>query len=296
MLTQAEFKKHTVELEEICQVHGVHLMQLDRVVHINGEASPRKPSPFCPACARENIARQERDEVEKHLNASLYLKTYDVLMRDSTNKELLKKPLLVFDGFVAKTDEERGMVELVKAQAQKYLDGMVGNTLLTGRSGIGKTHLIIALAKAINEGYRAKGEPKSVLFINLPDVLREIKDSNFTKEYYYSNLMKEVDYLILDDFGVKMNTASGKVVSEWEEKFVFSVLNGRENIIVTTNLSDKEIANLYSERIASRIRNRLKGNSFKAFTITDKRYNLEELEAEAQAQLAQRNQERTKNF
>ncbi|MGT2934831.1 DNA replication protein [Streptococcus satellite phage Javan99] len=279
MLTQAEFIANTKTLAETCPIHGIPLMQLDRVVKIAGEDKPRKPSPFCPECAQEQIDKQEQEEVEKHLNASIYQKTYNVLMRDSTIPEDLKG--VSFDNFIIETPEEKQLLDFVKNQTQKYLDGMNGNTLLTGTTGVGKTHLVISLAKELNEAYRAKGEPKSVLFINLAEILREIRESfKFTsKEGYYSRMLKEVDYLILDDLGVKLGNASGQSKSAWEEEFIFDVLSHRNNTIITTNLSNNEIANLYSERVASRVRTGLEDNYFKVFSIKDKRYSINQLKS-----------------
>ena len=279
MLTQAEFIANTKTLSEACSVHGIPLMQLDRVVKIAGEDKPRKPSPFCPECVKEQIDKQEQEEVEKHLNASIYQKTYNVLMRDSTIPEDLKAAS--FDNFIIETTEEKQLLDFVKNQTQKYLDGMTGNTLLTGTTGVGKTHLAISLAKELNEAYRAKGEPKSVLFINLTEILREIRESfKFTsKEGYYSRMLKEVDYLILDDLGVKLGNSSGQSKSAWEEEFIFDVLSHRNNTIITTNLSNNEIANLYSERVASRVRTGLKDNYFKVFSIKDKRYSINKLKS-----------------
>lgn len=279
MLTQAGFITNTKTLAETCSIHGIPLMQLDRVVKIAGEDKPRKPFPFCPKCAQEQIDKQEQEEVEKHLNASIYQKTYNVLMRDSTIPEDLKAA--TFDNFIIETPEEKQLLDFVKTQTQKYLDGMNGNTLLTGTTGVGKTHLAISLAKELNEAYRAKGEPKSVLFINLTEILREIRESfKFTsKEGYYSRMLKEVDYLILDDLGVKLGNASGQSKSAWEEEFIFDVLSHRNNTIITTNLSNNEIANLYSERVASRVRTGLEGNYFKVFSIKDKRYSINKLKS-----------------
>ncbi|MFH6650532.1 ATP-binding protein [Streptococcus suis] len=282
MLTQAEFIANTKTLAKTCPIHGIPLMQLDRVVKIAGEDKPRKPSPFCPKCAQEQIDKQEQEEVEKHLNASIYQKTYNVLMRDSTIPEDLKAAS--FDNFIIETPEEKQLLDFVKTQTQKYLGGMNGNTLLTGTTGVGKTHLAISLAKELNEAYRAKGEPKSVLFINLTEILREIRESfKFTsKEGYYSRMLKEVDYLILDDLGVKLGNASGQSKSAWEEEFIFDVLSHRNNTIITTNLSNNEIANLYSERVASRVRTGLEGNYFKVFSIKDKRYSINQLKSKVQ--------------
>lgn len=277
MLTQAEFIANTKTLEETCNIHGIPLMQLDRVVKIAGEDKPRKPSPFCPKCAKEQIDKQVQQDIEKHLNTGIYQKTYDVLMRDSTIPEDLKAAS--FDNFIIETPEEKQMLDFVKNQTQKYLDGMNGNTLLTGTTGVGKTHLVVSLAKELNEAYRAKGEPKSILFINLTEILREIRESfKFaSKEGYYSRMLKEVDYLILDDLGVKLGNSSGQSKSAWEEEFIFDVLSHRNNTIITTNLSNDEIANLYSERVASRVRTGLDGNYFKVFSIKDKRYSINKL-------------------
>ncbi|MGT2802491.1 ATP-binding protein [Streptococcus henryi] len=277
MLTQDEFIANTKTLEENCPIHGIPLMQLDRVVKISGEDKPRKPSPFCPKCAKEQIDKQVQRDIEKHLNAGIYQKTYDVLMRDSTIPEDLKAAS--FDNFIIESPEEKQMLDFVKSQTQKYLDGMNGNTLLTGTTGVGKTHLVVSLAKELNEAYRAKGEPKSVLFINLTEILREIRESfKFTsKEGYYSRMLKEADYLILDDLGVKLGNSSGQSKSAWEEGFIFDVLSHRKNTIITTNLSNNEIANLYSERVASRVRTGLDGNYFKVFSIKDKRYSINQL-------------------
>lgn len=272
-------KIETVELDGLCPIHKVHLMQLDRVVKIAGEDRPRKPSPFCPECVKEQRDKQEQEEVEKHLNASIYQKTYNVLMRDSTIPKELKEAN--FDNFIAETAEEKQLLAFAKGQVDKYLDGMSGNTLFTGSTGIGKSHLSVAMAKAINEGYKAKGEPKSVLFVNLTEILRRVRESfNYnSQEGYYSRMLKEVDYLVLDDLGVKLNSNNSKGKSTWEEEFIFDILSNRDKTIITTNLSSSEIASLYSDRVASRVRTGLEGNFFKSFTIKDKRYTINSLKA-----------------
>lgn len=157
---------------------------------------------------------------------------------------------------------------------------MTGNTLFTGSTGIGKSHLSVAIAKAINEGYKAKGEPKSVLFVNLTEILRRVRESfnsPTSLEGHYSRMLKEVDYLVLDDLGIKSDNASSKGKSSWEEEFIFDILSNREKTIITTNLSSSEIASLYSDRVASRVRTGLEGNFFKSFTIKDKRYSISSL-------------------
>ncbi|HEL0677073.1 ATP-binding protein [Streptococcus equi] len=279
----------TIKLDELCPKHEIQLTQIKKEKHVvvgwdeNGEAikEVRRIPPYCEQCQEEQKKQDEEDAIIDILNASIYQKTYNVLMRDSTIPEDLKTAS--FDNFIIETPEEKQMLDFVKNQTQKYLDGMNGNTLLTGTTGVGKTHLAVSLAKELNEAYRAKGEPKSVLFINLTEILREIRESfKFTsKEGYYSRMLKEVDYLILDDLGVKLGNSSGQSKSAWEEEFIFDVLSHRNNTIITTNLSNDEIANLYSERVASRVRTGLDGNYFKVFSIKDKRYSINRLKSNA---------------
>ena len=260
--------------EKVCEVHHVNYWQISTPIKGSVE---RKVLEFCPKCGQELIDKQEQEGVNDSLNAEAYLKTYNVLMRDSTIPKELKAAN--FENFIAETAEEKQLLEFAKGQVEKYLNGMTGNTLFTGSTGIGKSHLSVAVAKAINEGYKAKGEPKSVLFVNLTEILRRVRESfNYTsQEGYYSRMLKEADFLVLDDLGIKSESLSNKGKSAWEEEFIFDILSNREKTIITTNLSSLEIASMYSDRVASRVRTGLEGNFFKSFTIKDKRYSISSL-------------------
>ena len=265
--------------EKVCEVHKVNYWQISTPKRGSKERSVQE---FCPECTKELIERQDREGVDKSLNAETYLKTYNVLMRDSTIPRELKEAS--FENFIAETAEEKQLLAFARDQVDKYLDGMTGNTLFTGSTGIGKSHLSVAIAKAINEGCKAKGEPKSVLFVNLTEILRRVRESfnsPTSLEGHYSRMLKEVDYLILDDLGIKSANASSKGKSVWEEEFIFDILSNRDKTIITTNLSSSEIASLYSDRVASRVRTGLEGNFFKSFTIKDKRYSISSLKAKA---------------
>lgn len=158
---------------------------------------------------------------------------------------------------------------------------MTGNTLITGQTGIGKSHLSFAMAKAINEHYKDIGKPKSVLFVSLTEIIKQIKNGwNYGKganltEFDAVEQLTKVDFLILDDLGAK--NAIIKPKSDWEQDLLFDILNSRENTIINTNLSGSELKTVYNERNYSRILKGLEGNSFKSFTIKDKRYSINEL-------------------
>lgn len=276
---QFENLEHVIKLDEMCPVHNVPLQQLNRTVVIAGEDEPRKPAPYCPECAKEGIAQKSRDELEKLKNKELYANTYNVFARNSTIPKDLK--MASFDNFIANTPEERQLLAFAKQQAEKYINGMVGNTLISGGTGVGKSHLSISMGKAINEGYKSKNEPKSVLFISLTEIIKQIKEGwNYGRgakltEAEAVKLLTEADYLILDDLGAKNATISPK--SDWEQDFLFDILNNRENTIINTNLNSSELRKVYNERNTSRIMKGLDGNSFKVFSIKDKRYGIQNL-------------------
>lgn len=261
--------------DKVCEIHKVNYWKISTPIRGSKERSIQE---FCPECTKELIERQDREGVDNSLNAEIYLKTYNVLMRDSTIPRELKEAS--FENFIAETAEEKQLLAFAREQVDKYLDGVTGNTLFTGSTGIGKSHLSVAIAKAINEGYKAKGEPKSVLFVNLTEILRRVRESfnsPTSLEGYYSRMLKEVDYLVLDDLGIKSDNASSKGKSFWEEEFIFDILSNRDKTIITTNLSNSKITSMYSDRVASRVRTGLEGNFFKSFTIKDKRYSIKRL-------------------
>lgn len=280
----------TVEVDEICVKHGIKLYQISKKMSVtigqdeNGQPikEMRLVPPFCPQCQIEQKKQDEENAITDNLNANLYLKTYNVLM---SNKSYVPNELKTktFDDFNAITSEEKRFLEFAKGQVQKYLDGMRGNTLITGGTGIGKTLLSVAIAKSINEGYKTKGEPKSVLFVSLTEIIKQIKEGwNYGKgatltEFEAIELMKTVDYLIIDDLGAK--NAVIKPKSDWEQDLLFDVLNNRENTIFNTNLDSDELKTVYNERNYSRILKGLEGNTFKAFGIKDKRYSINQLKS-----------------
>ncbi|MCY7235075.1 ATP-binding protein [Streptococcus dysgalactiae subsp. equisimilis] len=280
----------TVEVDEICVKHGIKLYQISKKMSVtigqdeNGQPikEMRLVPPFCPQCQIEQKKQDEENAITDNLNANLYLKTYNVLM---SNKSYVPNELKTktFDDFNAITSEEKRFLEFAKGQVQKYLDGMRGNTLITGGTGIGKTLLSVAIAKSINEGYKTKGEPKSVLFVSLTEIIKQIKEGwNYGKgatltEFEAIELMKSVDYLIIDDLGAKNAVIKSK--SDWEQDLLFDVLNNRENTIFNTNLDSDELKTVYNERNYSRILKGLEGNTFKAFGIKDKRYSINQLKS-----------------
>jgi DNA replication protein DnaC len=101
------------------------------------------------------------------------------------------------------------------------------NILLLGPSGVGKTHLAIAL------GYLCTQSRIKTRFMTIADLLLQLESAQYTHklDYYLKRLMNN-RVLILDEFGyIKL--------SETQANLLFQVINKKYetgSIIITTNL------------------------------------------------------------
>lgn len=122
----------------------------------------------------------------------------------------------------------------------------VNGIIMIGGTGLGKTHLSLALGnEIIKKGY-------SVIYGSAPDLFRRVEKEHFDKsaDSDTMQLLQDCDLLIIDDLG-----------AEFESKFYISVLydilNTRMNmgkpVIVNTNFSPTELQKRYVGRIASRL-------------------------------------------
>ena len=121
------------------------------------------------------------------------------------------------------------------------------NLLMSGRTGLGKTHLSLSIAKEVMEkGY-------GVIYGSTPDFLSQIEKERFSRsenDLQTLDLMLECDLLILDDLGAEFATTfTGAVVYQ----LLNTRLNKRLSTIISTNLSLQELLKLYGERVFSRI-------------------------------------------
>ena len=254
--------------DEVCPTHQINLIQFRKP---DGTFLP----PYCMECTRETIKQAELEGIEKTLGYDLDYSTYDVFERESTISNELRGA--TFSTFKVNTKEEHEAKEFAIKQANQYLNGMTGNTLIMGNPGTGKSHLCYSMAIAINEGYKAKNEPKSVLFVSIAEIVTRIystwdyKHSDFT-EYDALKLLTEVDFLFVDDLGTEsvMNSRKDEA-NDWVQKFLFKVFDKRETTIINTNHNGKELARIYNDKLVSRIGKQSEGNVFTMTDITDKR-------------------------
>ncbi len=115
-----------------------------------------------------------------------------------------------------------------------------------GRTGLGKTHLSLAIAnEAIKKGY-------NVVYGSVINFLNQLEREKFGRSEVFEteNILIDADLLILDDLGAEFSTA-------YTVSALYNIINSRiargVPTIISSNLSLKEIESRYPESIASRI-------------------------------------------
>lgn len=255
--------KKVQPVEKICPIHSTPLVQLDNM------------TPFCTECAEEKIKTREKDMQNRLSHQAHNRRTIQMLEKDSIIGDTTLWNVS-FDNYV--TDNEETSQALKKAQiiAIKYIDKESQfNTILTGVPGTGKSHLAMAILKKVNENYKELG---SCLFISISDLLRLVKDSfsNPMSKYTENNmteLLIRADLLVLDDFGSESSfQREANESSEYNQRFLFNVLNARTRTIITTNLTSEQMYQIYNQKIISRLHRGVDGNIIKFTQATkDKR-------------------------
>jgi len=74
--------------------------------------------------------------------------------------------------------------------------------------------------------------------------------------HVWLELLKRVDYLVLDDFG-KGDQA------QWKKDFMYTLLDARDKTIITSNLSGAEMKKIFDASLVSRVAKGSKDLSFK---------------------------------
>ena len=115
-----------------------------------------------------------------------------------------------------------------------------------GRTGLGKTHLSLAIAnEAIKKGY-------NVVYGSVINFLNKLEKEKFGRadSFETEDILINADLLILDDLGAEFSTAVAT-------SSLYNIINSRiargVPTIISSNLSLEEIKSRYPESVASRI-------------------------------------------
>ena len=122
------------------------------------------------------------------------------------------------------------------------------NILFYGPTGQGKTFFCNSIAKNLMDKGFVVIYQTSFKLIDIIEEYRFKSKGESSKAKY--DLMFESDLLIIDDLGTEFNNS-------FTNTEIFNIINGRllknKPLIISTNLGLKEIENVYSERVSSRI-------------------------------------------
>lgn len=133
-----------------------------------------------------------------------------------------------------------------KNYAETFSPESSESILMIGKTGLGKTHLSLAIArKVLERGY-------SVIYDSVINILRNIEREHFSRDHSEEmiGLVMDTELLILDDLGTEYESA-------FYNSTVYNIINTRLNrgkpTIISTNLDFAGIRRRYDERVVSRI-------------------------------------------
>jgi DNA replication protein DnaC len=131
------------------------------------------------------------------------------------------------------------------AEYAESFDGSGSGLFMIGGTGLGKTHLSLAIAnRVIERGF-------SVIYGSVPELLRMLDNEQFGRSQGDTmSLLTGCELLILDDLGAENSTERN--VSQLYE-IINARLNRRLPMIISTNFTARQIKSRYQDRIWSRI-------------------------------------------
>lgn len=134
----------------------------------------------------------------------------------------------------------------IAKQVKKVVDLKL-SLVLSGKPGLGKTHLAVASLL-----YMMKRYDKKPLFLSAPELFVELRDrikNNVTEQSIIDRYLR-VPLLVIDDLGVETQT-------DRSVETFYSIIDGRSRsnrqIIITSELTIKEIGEIYGDRLSSRL-------------------------------------------
>lgn len=144
----------------------------------------------------------------------------------------------------------RNKAEKIKRSCMKYAANFSKespNILFMGGTGLGKTHLSLAIANVvINKG-------NSVVYGTAQNILNDLQNENFGRTdnlRYYERAALNCNLLIIDDLGTEFK-------NNYTVACLFNIINSRLSAklptIISTNYTFDELEEKYDQRVTSRI-------------------------------------------
>lgn len=227
------------------------------LTRIGKPADYLSPVYTCPLCKDSGYIGQERCSCFKK-------KAIDLVYQDSNLKNITESEN--FDTFSYEwyaddsPNSANGLTPLQNAKqavamAKEFtvkFDEEFSNILLYGTTGAGKTFLTNCIAREL------LNSTHSVIYLTAVELFDKLSQKDFNKDYgksdtsdeFDTEYLTECDLLIIDDLGTEMGNS-------YTASKLFYIINERllrkKSVIISTNLSLKELQDTYSDRVFSRI-------------------------------------------
>lgn len=194
----------------------------------------------CNCLEQEMVSRAYRMSNIEHVLEKENFKNFniDIFTNDPfegetmTPRENMIDIVGIAEGFISNFDENNG-----------------DNLLFYGTTGLGKTYLCNCIAKSLLD------KNKIVIYQTAFTILDILEDRRFGKgdkelSNYQYDLLLDSDLLIIDDLGTEVSNT-------FTNAEIFNIVNTRllrgKKTIISTNLTPKEISDVYTDRVFSRI-------------------------------------------
>ena len=146
-------------------------------------------------------------------------------------------------------EQMQTVLHFCRRYATEFSEKTTENILLTGATGLGKTHLSTAIGQeVIRRGY-------DCIYTSTQNLLSDFEYERFGRSFKDESPDRtegyfRCDLLIIDDFGTEMG-------NQFTVASMYNLINSRMNagkpMIINTNLNSGEIRSRYDDRIASRL-------------------------------------------
>lgn len=221
--------------------------------------APLKQSASCPRCAGTGWVTTDADDPDATLRRCSCYANQDVDRRleNSLIPQRYKiASLNNFDHYPGIDETLQGAQLIAEKFAEAYPDQKDPGLLFQGPSGVGKTHLAVAVLRELVTNSSVTGR-----FVDYRDLLRSIQNSynpvSETSELEILYPVLNADVLLLDELGTRRPT-------DWVRDTVTQILNDRykrERVtLITTNYEDDNTdpsMPVLAERIGPYARSRL---------------------------------------